>query len=95
MANFRMAPQALKDLQEALAWYEARSARAAGRFCSAVDDALDEISLHPTRFARWEDPFRYYKLPGFPYNVLYHYDGVVTIASIRHTSRGDTPIEKP
>jgi toxin ParE1/3/4 len=95
MANFRMAPKAFQDLEEAVRWYESRSSNAASRFCRAIDSALDNIVAHPRQFAQWNDGYRYFLLHQFPYYIIYRLDDdIVTITAIWHTSRGDIPIEE-
>lgn len=90
MNELRVAPAALQELKEAIDWYGARSRRAAQQFAQAIDSALTQIESTPERFPRLNERYRYVQLQRFPYFVAYRIDGnVVTVGSIRHTSRGD------
>jgi len=90
MNELCVAPAALQELKEAIDWYATRSPRAAQRFAQAIDSALDQIEFSPERFPRLNDRYRYMQLQRFPYFIAYCINGnVVTVGSIRHTSRGD------
>jgi toxin ParE1/3/4 len=89
MNEFRVAPAALQELNEAIDWYGARSQRAAQRFAQAIDSALTQIESTPLRFPQLNEQYRYVQLRQFPYFIAYRVDGnVITVGSIRHTSRG-------
>lgn len=90
MNELRVAPAALQELKEAIDWYAARSRRAAQRFAQAIDSSLNQIESSPDRFPRLNEKYRYVQLQRFPYFIAYRINGnVVTVGSIRHTSRGD------
>lgn len=95
MNKLRMAGRAFADLKEAVEWYEAQSFETAGRFCGAIDSAIDDIVANPRLFAKWDDRFRYVLLQRFPYYIIYRLDDdVVTISAVRHTSRDEIPFEE-
>jgi plasmid stabilization system protein ParE len=93
MAELRFASNVFRELEEAIQWYERRSPEAAIRFCDETDAAFDSIAAYPHQFAQWKGRYRYLLLKHFPYHLIYRInDNVVTIASIRHTSRDDYPL---
>lgn len=90
MHKLRVLPKALEELKEAIDWYGIRNVKAAQRFAQAIDDAFAAIELNPQRFPRLNERYRYVQLQRFPYFIAYLVDDqVVTIGSVRHTSRGD------
>jgi len=50
VAEVRIGEEAEAEYTEALAWYQARSVRAAGRFEAAVAAALERIGESPEQF---------------------------------------------
>jgi plasmid stabilization system protein ParE len=87
MANISFLPAAEEDYQEALAWYEGRSARAAAGFEAAVEVALQRISDNPEASPLCDERHRFYVLRKYPYSVIYRLVGqdvlVVAVAHIR------------
>lgn len=71
MAELRMSPTALRELEEALQWYSKRSALAASRFASAVDATLDVVEAKPLRYAALNGNYRHARVKGFPYYLAY------------------------
>jgi plasmid stabilization system protein ParE len=92
MAELRFLPEAYRDLEEAVAWCQARSADAERNFCEAIDEGLDLILSNPSLYPRWDEHRHYYLLQRFPYYILYRVDGnVITVSEITHTSRDAAP----
>jgi len=95
MAEYRLLPIALVELENALNWYKARSPTAALRFAEHVENALSAIEATPHRFAKWDDIHRYVLLKKFPYYIAYRLEGdAPLIVAIRHTSRGDVSLRE-
>ena len=57
---------------EHVAYYESCQSSLGARYLSAFDEAMDKVCQSPDRY-RVEFPpdIRRYRVPGFPYNVLY------------------------
>ena len=58
MASVRLLRRAEADLEEAVAWHEARSLRVARRFEDAVTAALERIASMPEMYALFDDRHR-------------------------------------
>ena len=58
MASMRLLRRAEADLEEAVAWQEARSLRVARRFEDAVTAALDRVVAMPEMYALVDDQHR-------------------------------------
>jgi plasmid stabilization system protein ParE len=79
----------VSDLQRAVDWYERHSLAAANRFRAAAQVALERIAKSPKQSAVvFEDlDARLFRIPRFPYLVLYRVSGqVVVIEGIFHSS---------
>ncbi|HJT76376.1 MAG TPA: type II toxin-antitoxin system RelE/ParE family toxin [Gemmataceae bacterium] len=88
MADITLLPAAEQDYQEALAWYQARSAQAAAGFEAAVEVALQRIADNPELFGLCDDRHRFYVLRRYPYSVIYRIDqGDVLVIAIAHSRR--------
>jgi plasmid stabilization system protein ParE len=80
--------EATAKLEEALDWYSARSATAEARFAAAVDDALESIAKSPGRFVKLSRRHRACRVIGFPYQIIYRFEGnVMVVVAVAHTSR--------
>lgn len=65
-------PEAIAELEEALAWYAERSVRVAGAFEEAVELGVRSIETQPTRHAFLrETGKRAFRVPRFPYLLIY------------------------
>jgi plasmid stabilization system protein ParE len=69
--DVRFHPEAEAEYLAALAWYRARSPRAAERFEAEVEHALGLIGANPGLFPRCDDEHRFVMLRRFPYSVVY------------------------
>lgn len=93
MADYRLLPIALEELDHALNWYRARSPASARRFAEQVENALAAIETTPHRFAKWDVVHRYGWLKKFPYFIAYRVVvDIPLIVAIRHTSQGDVSL---
>jgi toxin ParE1/3/4 len=62
---------AQKDYETSLKWYAERSGKAAENFITAVDNALQLIYEHPTR---WRNTYKNYHelgLKNYPFTIIY------------------------
>jgi toxin ParE1/3/4 len=80
--------EALAEYVDALAWYQARSPRAADRFEAEIEKALDLVKSNPTLFPRFDDDHRFVGVRNYPYSLIYQYhpDQIVVVA-VAHSSR--------
>ncbi len=91
MANVSFLPAAEQDYQEALAWYQARSAQGAVGFEAAMEVALQRIGDSPEMSPLCDDRHRFYVLRRYPYSVIYRVDlGDVLVVAVAHASRSPT-----
>lgn len=91
MAEVYFLPAADVDYQEAVAWYEGRSAQAAAGFEAAVEVALRAIGEAPERWTSCDERHRFYTLRRYPYSIYYRIEteGVLIVA-VAHTSRSES-----
>jgi plasmid stabilization system protein ParE len=88
MANVSFLPAAEQDYQDALAWYEARSARAAAGFEAAMEVASQGIADNPELWPLCDDRHRFYVLRRYPYSVIYRVEsGDVLVVALAHARR--------
>jgi plasmid stabilization system protein ParE len=92
MRRLVVRPLAEADIDEAHAWYAARSPQAAARFLDAVEVTLAAVRDRPESFVRVYDTLRRALLPRFPFGVYFHADPdrvrvVAVIHSRRHPRR--------
>src|SRR4051794_9681306 len=85
MANVRLLLRAVDDLEEAVAWYTARSRRAAARFQREVAAAITHIGATPELYAQSDDRHRLCPIRKSPYVLIYRFeqaaDEVVVVAA--------------
>jgi plasmid stabilization system protein ParE len=69
-------------------WYAQQSVRAADRFATEVELAIEAIQRNPMRYARWDERYRYYLLRKFPYYVAYRIESDrIVVVAVFHTAR--------
>jgi toxin ParE1/3/4 len=90
MANVTFHPEAQREYQAAIGWYQQRNAAAAARFVAEVERIVAAIAEHPDRYARYDDEFREAGLQQrFPYSIIYRIEpsGDVLVMAVAHASR--------
>ncbi len=88
MAEVRLTPPAYFEFVEALAWYEARSEKAAKRFVAAFDTAMARASENPESYPLCDDQHRFVKLRRYPYTLIYRVRGNdVQVIAVAHAHR--------
>lgn len=88
MANIWFHPEAQAEYDMAIAWYQARSPRAAARFESEADRVFGLMAGAPEMFAKYDDEHRFAVLRRFPYSVVYQVQaGQVYVVALAHSSR--------
>jgi plasmid stabilization system protein ParE len=71
VASIIFHPEAQDEYERALAWYQARSIRAAARFEAEVQRLLDLVRLNPESFPAYDDDHRFAVLRRFAYTLIY------------------------
>ncbi|HTU17045.1 MAG TPA: type II toxin-antitoxin system RelE/ParE family toxin [Gemmataceae bacterium] len=88
MANVSFLPAAEQDYQEALAWYQARSAQAAAGFEAAMGVALQRIAEFPEMSPLCDNRHRFYVLRRYPYSIIYRLESDnVLVVAVAHARR--------
>ena len=88
MPNVQFHPEAQEEYESALAWYQARSARAARRFEAEVDRILGLVEGNPDLFPKYDDVHRFAVLRRYPYSVVYQVQaGQVYVIAVAHAGR--------
>ncbi|MEX2316866.1 MAG: type II toxin-antitoxin system RelE/ParE family toxin [Pirellulales bacterium] len=88
MAKFRFLQVAQSEYDRAFDWYLDKSTRAAERFVTEVETAVESIRKHPDQQLRWDNTYRFRMLNKFPYFVAFRQSvDEVVIVAIRHTSQ--------
>lgn len=83
-----IAPEALADLDEAYAWYEAQRIGRGEDFLLRVDACIQAILRFPEMHAIVSENYRRALVRKFPYAIFYEFaDGTVTVYCIFHTSQ--------
>ncbi len=78
----------VKDISQAVLWYEQHSITATNNFKQAVKSALENILSSPLIFRKIYKEIRVYHLKKFPFSIYYFVeDEIIYIISIFHTSR--------
>lgn len=86
--NIRLLSPALLELDEATAWYCAKSQGLDQRFLTEIETALARIQEWPTAWHSLGRGLRRYRLQTFPYGVIYavRKDEIIIVA-IAHLHR--------
>ena len=81
--------QAIAEAREAQAWYAVRSRRAAESVRSQLRVSIGRIIESPDQFANIRKNYKYARIFGFPYTVVFRRksDGTLLVVVIAHTSR--------
>jgi len=84
----RIDEQALAELEEALNWYESRSASAAESFRSVLSNALDRVQSSPASFPTYLFGTKRMILNPFPYSLIFTPEADrVFIVALAHAKR--------
>ncbi len=93
MASVRLLLRAEADLEEAVAWYDARSSLAGRRFEEQVAAALERLEAQPEMYALIDDRHRLCPIRRSQYLIVYRYDpgsAEVLVIAVAH-ARQDPP----
>ncbi len=87
-AELIMAPEALREVDEAYGWYEDQRHGLGEEYLSCVDATIQTICRTPELYAKIHNEYRRALVRRFPYAIFYEYaGGKVYIYSIFHTSQ--------
>jgi plasmid stabilization system protein ParE len=85
MAEVSLHPAAEADYEAALAWYLARSPKAAAGFEAAVEKAIEAVRDFPEAYPLRDDRHRHCPLRRYPYGLVYRVDGDrVRVVAVPH-----------
>jgi plasmid stabilization system protein ParE len=76
------------EYYEAIEYYARIEDKLGKRFVAAVEEAVEQMSLTPERFRRFEGDMRKIRVEDFPYAVIYRLEGSdLRIISVMHLHR--------
>src|SRR4051794_36004843 len=93
MKPVHLAAEALRELDEAAAWYEARQTGLADRFLEDFDSVLPQLRHHPRSFPCLQDvpasfEVRRALLPHFPYALIFlELERELRVIAVAHVKR--------
>ena len=82
--------EALDELEEAAAWYEAHRPGLGLEFFAELERIIATVGERPHSFPSWSEGYPYHRAtsPRFPYVVyIEKYDERVVVSAVAHTSR--------
>jgi len=86
--RIRLHPDATRDLEEGLVFYQERSADVAERFLLDVEAALELIVEAPDRWPSHADGTRRYVMAAFPYSIVYRVTAsAIQVFAVAHAKR--------
>jgi len=90
----KILPEALKDLEEALVFYESVSIKVKDKFLNELDKLIKLIADFPEIFPAKRKHYREALMKKFPFVIIYTFDGTqVTVYAVFHVRRA--PESKP
>jgi plasmid stabilization system protein ParE len=86
--NVEFHPAALREVEDAQAWYEERSVFAASAFLRELSTAIHRLRESPNRYPSAETGTRRVLLERFPFTIYYRATSdTVTIVAVAHQKR--------
>ena len=86
--RLRIHPQAEAEFLSSVDFYSDESIQAAQHFIEEVGRALDEISVAPLRYVRYEGETHFKPLDRFPFSIVYRIkEEEVQVIAILHQAR--------
>jgi toxin ParE1/3/4 len=90
VADILFHPEAQAEYDAAVAWYQARSPRAASRFEAEMERVLGMIGTTPELFPSYDEDHRFAVLKRFPCCAIYQVQpGRVYVDAVAHSSRSE------
>ena len=86
--NFSFLAEALDEYDAAVDYYIERDEKVARAFVAEFEASVKQVSDSPTRWRREGCFARIYRMPNFPYSLIYHHSnsGVILVA-LAHNRR--------
>lgn len=80
---------AAREFVAARRWYARRSAAATRRFLTALATVVQAIDINPTAGSPLLGPYRWMRVPRYPYLLYYEQTGATTVKvyAVAHASR--------
>jgi plasmid stabilization system protein ParE len=87
--NLKTIRLALRDIEQAAAYYRGQQVSLGEEFLSEIDAAIAAISAAPYQFEEFRPGMRRFLLDRFPYGVYYRMrgDDLIEIVVVKHHSR--------
>ena len=87
--SFRFHPEARQELRDASHFYANAGRQVGLAFADAVERAIYNVRLDPSKFRELEPGVRIHRLQGFPYALLYSFTPpeVILILALKHDRR--------
>ncbi len=86
--------EAQADIEDAVEWYEGKSAGLGGRFLDDLFNQLRYLSHYPEHFPQKKNALREVNLKSFPYLVIYEFEQEeITVWAVFNTWQN--PLKKP
>ena len=94
--KIQIKPIAYIDIDEAVAWYEAKLKGLGGRFLDKLSGAFDRLKNNPQNFLIIQDPVRRILLKSFPHKILYFIgaEDTIVILGVIHSQRSKRYLKK-
>ena len=88
--------EAIRDVQEAYNWYEARSKGTGEQLLAELEEYVDFVLDRPTGNPKWRSRYRKITLKKFPYQVIYRVEKeTIVIYSVFHNKRNPSRWGRP
>ncbi len=89
MLDAELLPRARQDFAESYAWYYAQSERAADRFETFINEAIEKLRDKPDLGIRLDDKHRFYRIKkSFPFHLVYRSEPKkIVVVAIAHNRR--------
>ncbi len=79
---------AIQEMEQSFRWYRKRSVRAAARFLTAIDDALERIVADPDSLPTTVGKCRRCTVDRFPFDIIFRSSNdVVFVVAVAHDKR--------
>ncbi len=86
--SVRLHPDAVRDVEDGIAFYLSRSQIAAERFLTEVEQALDLVAEAPERWPLFRAGTRRFVMAAFPYSIIYReMRSEIQVLAVAHAKR--------